>query len=228
MEHKDSAKVNKRVQLNNIIDRPIETTTTVADQGNTVEESHEDPVKVITTSQISKPRVRNPLGGKNPQIPTKRRGVTKPGKGITRRDRSVANKSSSKEKKDKKLEPDKILILDKENIPLSSVQNMFAEKKHPDEEYIMEYMKTMYKTHGENLLNKFRSGGPIRMALGQVDENDKVRAELLKKDATVDNNKMIIEIDSDLIGMSNRTVQGECATLEVAEEINPHLLHSSQ
>lgn len=101
-------------------------------------------------------------------------------------DRSVAGKSSSKE-----------------NIPPSNHQNVFVEKKHPDEEYIMDYMKTMYKTHGENLLNKFRSGEPIRIALGQVDESDKARAELLREAATDAISKMNIETDSDHIGMSN-------------------------
>lgn len=42
----------------------------------------------------------------------------------------------------------------------------------------------MYKTHGENLLNKFKSMEPIRTALGQIDNNDKTRGEENQKATT--------------------------------------------
>lgn len=45
---------------------------------------------------------------------------------------------------------------------------------------MLEYMKVVYKSRGENLLNKFRSGNSIRIALGQLDENDKNRAVILQ------------------------------------------------
>lgn len=43
------------------------------------------------------------------------------------------------------------------------------------------YMNRMYQTHGENILNRFKSNDPIRTALGKIDEADMTRAEALGK-----------------------------------------------
>lgn len=89
----------------------------------------------------------------------------------------------------KGLNPDKELAVGKENIPSTSQQVVIDEKKEKEEEVVLTYMKTMYQTHGENLLNKFRSDESIRTSLRQVDNADRLRAETLKKNSFVNGKK---------------------------------------
>lgn len=109
---------------------------------------------VDNTRRWSKAKVRNSSGGKNPQIHTKGRGITKPGKGITRKDMGVVKVSNVKGKKVAKPFPYRAVDVDKENIPSTySSQNTLGDKEKQEEE-MLEYMRIMYKSHGENLLKR--------------------------------------------------------------------------
>lgn len=88
----------------------------------------------------------------------------------------MLSKGPAKIKKTTKPFPYKVLEVDKENIPSSSHQVITTNKKKQEEEQMLEYMKVMYKSHGENLFNKLRSELSIRTALGKIDDNDKLRA----------------------------------------------------
>lgn len=56
--------------------------TLVVVQEPKTQEANEPQVTLNATSLSNRLKVRNPLGGKNPQVQTKGRGVTKPGKGM--------------------------------------------------------------------------------------------------------------------------------------------------
>lgn len=56
-----------------------EVTIVVEDKNTNEQESTEVPESANGTTRWSKPKVRNTLGGKNPQYQTKGRGITKPG-----------------------------------------------------------------------------------------------------------------------------------------------------
>lgn len=93
-------------------------------------------------------------------------------------------------------------------------------------------MKTMYLTHGENLLSKFRSIEPIRTALGQVDENDRLRTEALRKVASCSDRKMVSAVNSATtvknIDRAKTIEQGEFAPMDASKDIVPQATPHSQ
>lgn len=203
-------------------------TTKVAEQKTTDPEIQTSPEIPQAKAQNVTPKVRNPSGGRNPQINTKSRGITKPGKGVKRRDMSGAIKSISKDSKVNKKETNRVIAVGKENIPSTSCQAGSDEKRKQEEEYMLAYMKTMYQTHGENLLHKFKSAESIRTALGQIDENDKARAEALRI-ANMGNNS---KLNCGRINKSSESEelkeQGDNSPMNKAEEFKPHQPHTSQ
>lgn len=117
---------------------------------------------IVMNNSIDK--VRNPLGGKNPQLSIKGKKVTKHTKQVAKKDKGTAKDSRSSQP----------MITDtgdmghgnsgKENIPTTSGTNHKPMVNKEKEEAVMACMKTMYKTHGENLINRFKSLEPIRTA----------------------------------------------------------------
>lgn len=145
-----------------------------------VNESDEDP-QIPLAKNIIRSKVKNPLGGNNPQLSVKGKKVTKPTKNVTRKDKGITKAGSIKDLGDKTIRVNKRQGPGKENTPSSSTSSFKTEGNKAEEEAMLAYMKAMYQTHGENLLNKFKSMEPIRNALGHIDNNEKTRNESLKK-----------------------------------------------
>lgn len=72
-------------------------------------------------------------------------------------------------------------ITGKDNLPFSSKSNISDSCKKTEEEAVMSYMRSVYLTKGQSLLNNFRSKDPLRTAPAQIDDNDRLRAEELRK-----------------------------------------------
>lgn len=68
----------------------------------------------------------------------------------------------------------KSTVVGKENDPSTStsVSTNSKEEINTEEQFMLDYMRTMYRTRGESLLKKFRSEESIRKALAVIDEND--------------------------------------------------------
>lgn len=120
-------------------------------------------------------------------------------------------------------------LTNKENIPSLQQQHLIDEKNQKEEEAVWAYMKNMYKTHGESLMNRFRNVDPIRKAPAHVDENDKARAELLRS-------KAVGIAESKVAGQSSCTTnlnkgkqddQGECSPMNATENVVPQNIPNS-
>lgn len=135
---------------------------------STINEASNSP----STKNTIKERVRNPLGGKNPQLSVKGKKVSKNNKPLIRKDNGLTKDVRSSKAMESEPGVVKDNIVGKENIPSTSKPNDTSNDNKAEEEAVMEYMKSMYRTHGENLLNKFRNLEPIRSALSHIDQND--------------------------------------------------------
>lgn len=223
-----TTKANSIHEEKTVITKPAATQVVEKSPEDQKDAANAAPVEVVVVA--SKPhvklKVRNPNGGKNPQMHSRGRGISKPGKGINKKDRNVLiNDASNVKNKSKHIDTANHMAIDKGNIPPSSHQNVLEEQKKKEDDYIMDYMRIMYKTHGESLLSKFRSTGPIRETLGQVDDRDKLRAEALKNVATVRNRggnssgtggtvcQMVDKINGNTVGVMSPK--------EVNEEVDP-------
>lgn len=83
----------------------------------------------------------------------------------------------------------------------------------------------MYQTHGENLLNKFRSADSIRIALGQIDEADKQRVEALRKIivlGTLPRTNVVLNSVLPTNRVGKLSDNGDCAPMEAFERVVPH------
>lgn len=144
-----------------------------------------DMVKVKDSAQQNKPtiksRIRNTLGGKNPQQ-LKKKGGSLGIKNISHKDKTIKSGSIVKPTVKKNVNIN-INGTGKENEPSSSTNPdpNSMETKAGEEEAVLEYMKTIYKTRGETLLKKFRSEKSLREALAVIDDNDKNRALALRQ-----------------------------------------------
>lgn len=172
-----------------------------------------------------KPRVKNPLGGKNPQLSVKGKKVSKPVSG-SRKEKGVAIGGIIKSR-DRAKKGVNDFQLGKENVPSSSNMSDIKENSHPDEQAVLAYMKTMYKTHGENLLNKFKSFGPIRIALGHIDNNDTHRGEGLQPSLVTEKNlNKSNGNQSPSTSMTSNSVKqidnGDKSPMDASEEVVPH------
>lgn len=137
----------------------------------------------------------------------------------------MISKGSAKVKKNSKPFPYKVIDVDKENIPSSSHQVVIIDKKKQEEEQILEYMKIKYNTHGENLLNKFRSDHSIRTALGQIDDNDKLRAVEMQQ--VLNNANKKADIDGTTVQNTTLASNGVTAPMETSEVVEPQPSQSS-
>lgn len=79
------------------------------------------PIDPIVKNTI-KSRVKNPLGGKNPQLSVKGKKVSKPAKVVKRKDKSITI-ADTPTVSSKKSFGSKIESIDKENIPSTSKSN---------------------------------------------------------------------------------------------------------
>lgn len=131
---------------------------------------------VIDVNQVTKAKVKNPMGGKNPQLSVKGKKVTKNSKAMHRKDKCVVlgNIPKASIKNTKKSTSHETR---KEIMPSSSNMNNAKQIQAKEEQAVLDYMKTMYKTHGENLLNKFKNMESVRTTLEQVDNNDRSRGD---------------------------------------------------
>lgn len=120
-----------------------------------------------STKNTIKSKIKNPLGGKNPQLSVKGKKVTKNIKNVSRKEKGIiiggnpkVNANVSKGTTGK--------VEGKENIPSSNTSADKNKVQLEEEQVVLSYMKTMYKSRGENLLNKFKRMEPLRLALGHI------------------------------------------------------------
>lgn len=111
-------------------------------------------------------------------------------------------------------------------MPSGKPQDLLDDKKKQEEMSMLEYMKSMYQTHGMNLLNIFRSGESIRIALGQIEDNDRLRAEQLRRLGLLQENVTRISGTSSSGNLGYRTnsvtANGEASPMDAIEGVVPH------
>lgn len=160
---------------------------------------------------IGKGRVRNTLGGKNPQLAVKGKKLTKPSKGFAQKDKNSKLSESITPATTKPCAPGK------GNIPSSSNQASHDVNKQAEKAAIMAYMKSLYHTHGENLLNKFKNADPIRNSLCQIVDSDKIRAEGLGKMTILGN---ILKTSGSISPSRGKTNDnGDVASMKASERV---------
>lgn len=141
---------------------------------------------------IAKEKIRNPFGGKNPQLSVKGKKGTKITKPPIRKDKGSVKDVRNKQIMASNTGGVNIVATGKENIPSTSYQitksNGSKADNKAEEEAVMAYMKAMYMTHGENPLNRFKNLEPIRSALSHIDQNDHNRTGSTSRNELNDNN----------------------------------------
>lgn len=175
-------------------------------------------------------KIRNSTGGRNPQNIPKGKQNVKASKGSTVKERHFVIGESSKTGGGRKPVTSRNDNLGKENVPNSDQQQVIEDKRKKEEEYMLEYMKAMYQTHGVNLLNKFRNEESIRTALGQIDENDKMRVVALQRKANAGGNQAVKHGEQIQQTTANETLmqeEGDTSPMDATEEIIPQQIHIS-
>lgn len=186
---------------------------------NVPSEGEPTPKQLILT----KPKVRNALGGKNPQNVTKGKSTSKNMKGTATKEKKYNQGEGSKETEASRATHSSNNNIGKEKLPNDEQALILAEKKRKEEQQMLDYMKRMYQTHGVNLLNKFRSEESIRTALGQFDENDKRRALELQKKASFEGCRLVKAEDQQqqktILIKENQLNEGGSSPMEDIEEL---------
>lgn len=182
--------------------------------------------QIIKPANIIKRKVKNPLGGKNPQLSVKGRPLAKNGKTPNRIEKvNIKGKAANGFSKPS-VEATKSTVSGKENIASTSDQSESMVKKKAEEEAVLNFMRTMYQTQGVNLLNQFKNMEPIRLDLGQIDNNEK------KIDVDMNNvsgPEIIVPIQDGFSGHTSSITDGKkqsrngvIAPMEGLEGVVPH------
>lgn len=117
------------------------------------------------TKNSIKRKVKNPASGKNPQLAVKDRKLAKSGKSVARKDKGITKGDMLKDKGG-----NQFLNTGKENIPSTSRNESDDAIMKAEEAAALAYMKNIYMTKGQILLNKFRSKGSIRTAEANMEQ----------------------------------------------------------
>lgn len=139
------------------------------------------------TKPPPKPKVRNSTGGRNPQTPAKKKGQMMPnGRACTIKDGGSRHAAKNIGTDNKVSESVLKQAPGKENIASSSSSNEDKRKEtgvkiNAEEEAMLAYMKAINQSLGTSFITKIQGLEDGRIALAVIDENDKMRAAVIKK-----------------------------------------------